>query len=181
MQRKQIKVGDVLFHQEPRSWNDNSLWDIARVTVVAIEPHRLNSSRTDYEPGIPGRFGKSTTRDLLVDLEARKNDGSGFHPARRTLVRVADLRGPFDEAMAAAQQRHEAKQTRYHEQVARKQAVRDAVDAAITRARADGISSAVDGTSHHFNDRMEFARVSVSLADFELLVKAAAELRRRSR
>lgn len=172
MLRKQIRVGDVLYWQESGDWNRASLYDAARVTVLAVEPHRPDT----YGPGdyVPGR--PRSTKDMLVSFERRNADGSGFDPAIRRLVRVADLRGPWEETLAARLAMEAAKRDRAREDREKRETVAVAVEAAIERAMRSSFTTARNATSSFDNRSMALARVSVSLADFERMLNRLDEL-----
>lgn len=175
MKRSSIKAGDVLYWQEIGDWRRDTTYGHARVTVVDVRPHH----RSGTGALVPGNPYRRESYNLLVSEERPVAGKPGkFYPAERTLVRVADLHGPYDETLTAVKAREEDKRDQAVKARDQRAAVKEAVQAVIDRAKQAGVTNAHDDTMHAYNDRLGFARVSMSLADLTHLLDQLDDARR---
>lgn len=137
MKRSELKVGDHLYHAKPGNWQNDYVGHDAHVVVASVEPHTRES------------FGRRTpmkTRSgggVLVKVVDNGRPESEWH---ETVVRIGDLRGPYEETLKEIRERQ-----------AQQHAAREAADAAredaharaqqqVTRMRGAGLPSAYAST-----------------------------------
>jgi hypothetical protein len=128
VKRSELKVGDELYHAKPYDWTHTN--DGARVVVLSVDPVR----RRDW--GRREITAATSGNGVYVRVIT-----PGFTD-REDVVRIQDLRGPYEATLSEvrARQKHNQEQAREDEQRA---AARSAqTDAVVARARAKGATSA---------------------------------------
>ena len=133
MKRSELKVGDELYCDSPKNFQDARAG--RKVTVLAIEPY---GRRVGYVPRGESQFIKI-------------GKGSGVLVARgtdqefRDVVQLGHLHGPYDEVAAEVAKRRAEREAREQKERADRLAARNWAVALVNRATAMGFT----GTSVH--------------------------------
>jgi hypothetical protein len=172
MKRSELKVGDELYHARPADWRDGTAgFPGRRVRVLSVGPHR---TLTYSNEPIKTNAGNGVLVEVLDEQTGKpytwRWGNTGY------VVQLAHLRGPWAETLAAVERRRTENRAARDAATTAVRAVQAAADAAVDRARRDGIHSALNVTRHDA-ERLDWARVSISLDDLNAILEQLARLR----
>lgn len=186
MKRSELQVGADLLHAKPTEWINNYVGSVNKVTVVAVEPHAErrfhgNSNTRDDYYQVKG----SSRADVLVEWHYRHRSPDApdgyVEGAYLTLVRLTDLRGPYEETLTAMQARREAARQASAETAARRNTARKQATATVDRARRIfGLHSVFDATrwdAEHASVRISADELNGLLDRLERAERELAEAR----
>lgn len=152
MKRSELKVGDELYWAKPYDWKHDHTGK--KVTVLHVEPYgRAEYGRREIRPE---RDGKGSGVHVEVN-------GFGVRDWK-DVVRLGDLRGPWETTRDAVEARVEAKRQHENDERVRRNAERQTRTAIVDRAKATGYGFALVA-----GDRME-GRVMTTVETLGLML-----------